>query len=196
MNPKLSLVFASSGAFAGIFLLLLAKAVPLLLVFGVGPVIVGSCLLATATENIRVDKMRAIAAVVLSIPAYLLAFAGFAATASFFQRHGTKPSTLLSDLGPDIILGLVVAVVIAGILLEGLAFLLSKHWSTPALAGLVGGGLASVALAYALKVAYFHLAGPPEGSAQIIVLFGPLFIVGGGVTAMILGEQIRRSIHQ
>lgn len=195
MKTKSSLVFASSGAFAGIFLLLLAKAIPLLLVFGVGPAIVGSCLMAAATENVRIDKLRGIAAVVLSIPAYLLSFGGFAATASFLQRHGAKPSTLLSDLGPDIVLGLVVAVVIASILLEGLAFLLSKRWSTPALVGLAGGGIASIALACAVKASYFHLIGPPEGSAQIIVLFGPLFIVGGGVTAMILGEQVRRSIH-
>jgi hypothetical protein len=185
------MVFALSGSFAGTILLILAKPFPLLLVLGVGPAIVGSCVLATALLNIRVSAVRAVAAIFLSVPAYLLSFGGFAATASFFQQHGTKSSTLLSDLGPDIILGLIAAVVIASVLLEGLAFLLSKRWSTWAAAALAGGGIGSVALAYAVKVAYFHLAGPPEGSAQIVILFGPLFIIGGAITATVIGEQVR-----
>lgn len=184
-------IFALSGLFAGTVSLVLAKPFPLLLVFGVGPAIVGSCVLAAVFQNIRVNTVRAVAAVLLSVPAYLLSFGGFAATASFFQEHGTKPSTLLSDLGPDILLGLVAAVVIASVLLEGLAFLLSKRWSTWAVAALAGGGIGSVVLAYAAKVPYFHLAGPPEGSAQIVILFGPLFIVGGAITAMVIGEQVR-----
>jgi hypothetical protein len=191
MRNESRLIFALSGLFAGTVLLVLAKPFPLLLVFGVGPAIVGSCVLAAVFQNIRVSTVRAVAAVLLSIPAYLLSFGGFAATASFFEEHGTKPSTLLSDLGPDIILGLVAAVVIASILLEGLAFLLSKRWSTWAAAALAGGGIGSVALAYAVKVAYFRLAGPPEGAAQIVILFGPLFIIGGAITATVIGGQVR-----
>jgi hypothetical protein len=193
MRNKTRLIFALSGAFAGIFLLILANVIPLLLVFGVGPAIVGSCILAAIAQDIQLGTMKAVAAVLLSIPAYLLAFGGFAATASFFQRHGAEPSTLLSDLGPDIVLGLVVAVVIASVLLESLGFLLSGRWSTLAALGVAGGGIGSIACAYAAKVVYFHLAGPPEGAAQIAILFGPLFILGGAITAMVIGEQIKGS---
>jgi hypothetical protein len=195
MKNRSYLVFAISGAFAGMFLLMLARAIPLLLVFGVGPVIVGSSVLAVVTQDVPVGKVRAIAAVLLSVPAYVAAFACFAATASFIQSHGGRPSTLLSDLGPDIVLGLIAAVVVAGILLELLAFLISGRWSTTAAVGLVCGGIGSVACAYIAKVVYFRLAGPPEGVAQLLVFFGPLFVVGGGITAMIIGEQIRGSIR-
>ena len=193
MKNKSPLIFALSGAVAGVFLLVLAKIVPLLLIFGVGPAIVGSCVMAAVAQDVPVGKVRAVAALLLSVPAYLLAFASFAATASFFQRHGRTPSTLISDLGPDIVLGLVAAVVIAGVLLELVAFLLSGRWSTLAALALVSGGLGSIVCAYAAKVSYFHLAGAPEGQAQIAILFGPLFILGGAITTMVIGEQIKNS---
>jgi hypothetical protein len=191
MKTKSPVIFALSGATAGLFLLLLAKVIPLLLLFGVGPAIIGSCLLAVAAENVRISMAKGIAAVLLSIPAYLLAFATFAATASFCQRHWARPSSLLSDLGPDIVLGLVAAVLVASILLESLAFLLSRRWSTLAALGMAGGGIASIGCAYAAKVTYFHLAGAPEGAAQIVILFGPLFILGGAITTMVMGQQIK-----
>ncbi len=193
MKIQSYLLFGLSGALAGLFLLALANTIPLLLVFGVGPAIVGSSVLAAAAQDVPVGKVRAIAAVLLSVPAYLLAFVSFAATASFFQHHSGTHSTLLSDLGPDIVLGLVVAVVVAGTLLEFLAFLLSGRWSTLAAIGIAGGGIGSIACAYVAKVAYFQLAGPPEGIAQTVIFFGPLFVVGGGITAMIVGEQIKKS---
>lgn len=192
MKIQSYLVFAGSGVFAGLFLLALANTIPLLLVFGVGPAIVGSCVLAAVAQDVPVGWVRTVAAVLLSVPAYLLAFASFAGSASMFQHHSGAHSTLLSDLGPDIVLGLVVAVVVAGGLLEVLAFLLSGRWSTLAAIGIAGGGIVSIACAYVAKVAYFHLAGPPEGVAQTVIFFGPLFVVGGGITAMIVGEQIKR----
>jgi hypothetical protein len=181
--------------FVGILLVVLFNAIPLVLVFGVGPAVVGSIVLTAFLLDIRIPRWRALLAVLLSVPAYFVAFLAFAATTSFMQQHGLPASSLISDLKSDVVLGLLAAVTVAGILLEALALLLSKRWSMWALAGLVGGGVGSVALAYAANVAYVHFAGPPEGFAQIIVLFGPLFIVGGGITAMIIGEQVGGSIQ-
>jgi hypothetical protein len=96
---------------------------------------------------------------------------------------------------PDVVFGLLAAVTVASVLLEVLALLLSKRWSTTAMLGLEGGGIGSVLLAIVARMAYIHLAGPLEGFAQIVVLFGPLFIVGGGITTMVIGEQIKGSIH-
>jgi hypothetical protein len=184
-------VFAVSGMFVGILLVVLFKAIPLVLVFGVGPAVVGSIVLTAFLLNIRISAWRTLLAVLLSVPAYFVAFLAFAATMSFMQQHGLPASSLPSDMKSDVVLGLLAAVTVAGILLEALALLLSKSWSMLALAGLVGGGVGSVLLAYLANVAYSHIAGPPEGFAQILVLFGPLFIVGGGITAMIIGEQLR-----
>jgi hypothetical protein len=181
--------------FVGILLVLLFKAIPLILVFGVGPAVMGSIVITVFLLGVRIAAWRALLAVFLSIPAYFIAFLVFAATMSFMQHHGSPASSVLSDMKPDVVFGLLASVTVAGVLLEALALLLSKRWSTLALAGLAGGGIASVALAYVAKVAYFHLAGPPEGFAQIIILFGPLLVVGGGITATIIGEQVRRSIH-
>jgi hypothetical protein len=188
------IMFALSGVFVGVLLIVLFKAIPLVLVFGVGPAVVGSIVLTSFLLNIRVSARRAILAVLLSIPAYFVAFLVFAAVMSFMQSHGSSASSVLSDMRPDVVLGLLAAVTVASVLLEALALLLSKRWSTRAFAGLAGGGIFSVALAYAAKVAYFRVSGPPEGFAQIIVLFGPLFIVGGGITAMIIGEQVGGSV--
>lgn len=191
MRTKTSTIFALSGGMAGVFLLVLAKAIPLLLLFGVGPCIVGASVLAALAQDIPIRPIRSAVAVLLSIPAYLLAFGGFAETASLMQRHGAAASSVLSDMRPDVLLGLVVAVVIASVLLEALTILISGRWSALALGGMLAGGLVSVACSYTAKVIYFHTAGPPEGSTQIAILFGPLFIIGGGMTAMVLGGQMK-----
>lgn len=188
-------VFAVSGMFVGILLVLLFKAIPLVLVFGVGPAIIGSTVITAILLEIRVARWRAALAVLLSIPAYFAAFIAFAATMSFMQNHGSTASSLLSDMKSDVVLGLLVAVTVASLFLEALAYLLSTRWSTWSALELAGGGIGSVALACAAKASYSQVMGRPEGFAQIIVLFGPLFIVGGGVTAMVIGEQMRRSVH-
>jgi hypothetical protein len=188
-------VFAVSGMFVGMLLVVLFKAIPLVLVFGVGPAIVGSVVVTALLLDIKISAWRALLGVLLSVPAYLTAFFAFAATTSFMQRHGLPASSLTSDLKSDVLLGLLAAVTVASLLLETLALLLSKRWSMLALAGLEGGGVGSVLLAYLANVAYSHFAGPPEGFAQILVLFGPLFIVGGGVTSMIIGEQVEGSVQ-
>jgi hypothetical protein len=195
MTSSNRIMFTVSGVFVGILLVVFFKAIPLVLVFGVGPAVVGSIVLTAFLLDIRVPRWRALIAVLLSIPAYFVAFLAFAATMSFMQSHGSSASSVLSDMRPDVVVGLLAAVTVASVLLETLALLLSKRWSTLAAARLAGGGIGSVALAYVAKVAYFHFLGPPEGFAQIAVLFGPLFIAGGGITATIIGEQIDRSVH-
>ncbi len=195
MKTKTAITFALSGAFAGLLLIVSSTTIPLILLLGVGPVIVGASVFAAVSQGIAVSTPRAVFAVLLSLPAYLISFGAFAETASLVQRHISVPSTSLSELGPDIVSGLVAAVVVAGVLLECLALLLSRRWSTPSLAGLVGGGIGSVAVSYIAKVWYFNVAGLPDTAAQIIILFGPLVILGGGISSMIIGEQMRRSVH-
>lgn len=190
MRDNNRLVFAMSGLFAGVLLLVLAKVLPLILLFGVGPTMVGACLVAAMEQRIHVGLTRGVAAIVLSVPAYLLSFAAFAETSGFAQRHGLIPSSRISDLGADIVLGLVAAVLVASILLEGLAFLLSGRWRTRAAVAMMVGGVGSILCSFAAREAYGRLAGPPQGTAQLAILFGPLLLIGGAVTTMIIGEQM------
>jgi hypothetical protein len=183
-------VFALSGAFAGTLLVIGESVHPLTLVFGVGPLIVGSCALAAASQGIRLSTIRVASAMLLSIPAYFVAFFSFAATISFFQQHGVRASSLISDVGPDVVLGLAAAVIVAGLLLEGLAFLLSGRWSTITAIGLGAAGIASVGCTYLARLLYWQMFGPPKGLSDLFLFFGPLFIFGGGMTTLIIGEQM------
>lgn len=193
MKSSNGLRFALSGAVAGIFPLLLFKIIPLVLVFGVGPAVLGSIVVAAFSLDIPVSPWRWLLAILLSIPIYFGVFLAFATTMSYSQRHGLSASSVLSDMKPDVLLGLIVAVLIASVLLECLALLLSAHWSTSAALSMAAGGVASVACAYLAKVVYFYLAGPPEGAAQIVILLGPLFVLGSAIVAMVIGKQIEQS---
>lgn len=190
MKSSNRLRFAMSGVLAGIVLAVLCRPVPLLLVFGVGPVVVGATVLTLFSLGARIPAWRALLAVLLSIPAYFVAFLTFAATKSHMQQHGWPMSAVPSDLGSDDLLGMLAAVVVASLGLECLALLLSRRWSMRATMGLLVGGIVSVVAAYVASAAYMRVAGPTEGFMETLACFGPLFVVGGAFTAAILGEQV------
>ncbi|WP_158942888.1 hypothetical protein [Granulicella sp. S190] len=186
------IIFVVTGAISGALLVALSRALPVLLVAGVGPIFI-CCALGTAWAlGMRVSGWRALLAALLSVPAYLAALGTFAVTASYAQSHGLPASSLLSDMKPDVLLGLIAAVLVASLLLEVLAFLLSKHWSNLAAFGLLAGGMVAVVCSYAVHAAYVRIAGHPEGLMQILTLFGPLFIIGGAVTSGVIGEQMQK----
>jgi|GEM_PF-6674081 len=195
MKSSNRVLFATSGVLAGILLALLCRPVPLLLVFGAGPVIVGAVVLTLLFLKVRIPGWRALLAVLLSAPAYFVAFLAFAATESYIQQHGGHVSSLPSDMKFDVVLGMLAAVIVASIELECLALLLSRKWSTRAALGLLVGGVAAVAAAYVANAVYVRVAGPKEGFIETLVYFGPLFVVGGAFTAAIVGEQVLRAAY-
>ena len=196
MRRLYDLRFAMAGLCAGLLLLVLSWINPFVLLFGVGPAIFSSIVLTCFSIGIRLAVWRAVLAVALSIPAYLIAFFVFAASTSFMQAHGVGASSLISDLGPDTIVGLLVAVVVAAVLLELLALLLSRHWDTRVMAELTAACIGCVFLAFVAGFMYLHFLGHAEGIAQSFLFFGPLFLVGGAATATIIGGQIKSSTRQ
>lgn len=186
------ITFVVVGAISGAVLVGLSRALPVLLVTGVGPVVLCGAVGTAWALGVRIAAWRALLAVVLSVPAYLAALGAFAVTASYAQSHGVPASSLLSDMKPDVLLGLIAAVIVASFLLEVLGLLLSKRWSNLSAFGLLAGGIFAVICSYAAHSAYVRVVGPPEGLMQILILFGPLFIIGGAVTSGVLGQQIEK----
>ena len=182
---------AGIGLIAGALLVTLANVFPMILLWGVGPVIVGSILISTIPAGVHLKAWKAIAAVLLSLPAYFLAFLALAATASFAQSHGLRPSSLVSDMGTDTLCGLAVATLTACVEMELLSWLLSGYWSLRHAFLLVGAGLTVLAVTYRIGEVAQRTVSHPSNGIQLWLFFGPLFVVGGSLVTAIVDDQIR-----
>jgi hypothetical protein len=181
---------ATIGAIAGALLVILASSIPLIVLWGVGPVIVGSIIFATTSPSRKIKAWKAAIAVVLSIPAYLLAFFALAFTTSFAQSHGLRPSDSISDLGIDMSCGLAAAVLTACVEMEILSWFLSGLWSLRHAFLLMGSGLVVLAITCGIGMLAKKLVAHPSNTLELWVFFGPMLLLGGASVTAIVHDQV------
>jgi hypothetical protein len=193
MNSQ-QITFFLTGLTAGLVTVAGARAWPMLLVHGVGPLffvaVLAAITLTGSRSHLGGGWWRILVGICVSIGAYLLALFAFSVVAGYSpDLLGIRASGASSDLsrfGADVWLGLLAAALVASVGIELLVYVLTGKWSNSFLFRLAAAGLVSVLVTFLVdRAAHYYWT-----------FYGVLLPMGEGLFCAVVGAQIRRTSEQ
>lgn len=182
------IVFLSAGLAAGLVTVAGGRAwptlLPMLLVFGVGPLFFVAVLMAIiltgAWPHLGQGRWRFVVAICTCTGAYPLALLTFLVVAGY---SGIPTSARQIRFGADVWIGLLGAALASSACIELLVFVLTGKWSNSFLFRLAAAGVVTVLVTFIVDLVAHHYW----------TFYGILLPVGEGLFCWLVGAQISRT---
>ena len=194
------LMFVASGFYIGIVTTALGQLFPTVMAVGAGPLFFVGLLIAialtSAWSKLSPGPWRYIAALIVSLVGYVGAVFVFSLVSGYSPGVlGIKASHDVTDLGIDVLYGLLSAMIVAAVFIEFLVSVMTAKWDSKMLLTLAVVGVCSVFVSAFGRGILLHMVSTATPTYRYWSFFGVLFSVTEALFAGVIGLQLGGSIR-